>query len=183
MRRCKHLLALLMGLLLIIGGLSACSGTEGITGGEALGNFTTEDLEGNQVTQAIFSEKELTMVNIWGTFCSPCISEMPDLAALNQEYQEEGFQVVGIVIDIVDSSGQASAQGIATAQYIAEMTGAEYTHLIPSQDLINNKLKDVSAVPETIFVDENGVQVGETYQGARSKEAWQEIIQQLLNQQ
>ena len=44
------------------------------------------------------------------------------------------------------------------------------------------KLAEVSAVPETIFVDETGSVVGESYLGARSKAEWQKIIDQLLEQ-
>lgn len=142
--------------------------------------FTAEDLDGNEQTQEIFSGKKLTMVNIWGTFCGPCISEMPELAELNEAYDESEFQVVGMVIDILGRDGTVSPEGIETAKYIIEQTGADYLHLTPSQDLIEKKLQYVDAVPETIFVDENGVQVGESYKGARSKEKWQEIIDELL---
>lgn len=31
-------------------------------------SFTAKDLDGNTVTQDIFGEKDLTVVNIWGTF-------------------------------------------------------------------------------------------------------------------
>ena len=41
--------------------------------------FTTKDLDGNEVTEEIFAKKDLTVVNIWGTFCTPCIGEMPAL--------------------------------------------------------------------------------------------------------
>lgn len=43
--------------------------------------FTTTDLNGNAVTEEIFLGKALTVVNIWGTFCDPCVNEMPLLAA------------------------------------------------------------------------------------------------------
>ena len=40
--------------------------------------FETTDLDGNTVNSAdLFAASKLTMINIWGTFCGPCISEMP----------------------------------------------------------------------------------------------------------
>ena len=46
-------------------------------------SFETVDIDGNKVSSAdIFSKHKLTMVNIWGTFCGPCIREMPDLEEL-----------------------------------------------------------------------------------------------------
>ena len=46
----------------------------------AVNVFSTTDLEGNTVTNDIFSQADLTVVNFWGTFCNPCINEMPELA-------------------------------------------------------------------------------------------------------
>ena len=39
----------------------------------AVNVFSTTDLEGNTVTNDIFSQADLTVVNFWGTFCNPCI--------------------------------------------------------------------------------------------------------------
>lgn len=47
-----------------------------------LSAFTAQDLQGNGVNQEILKGKKLTMVNVWATFCDPCINEMPDLGVL-----------------------------------------------------------------------------------------------------
>ncbi|MBQ4235421.1 MAG: TlpA family protein disulfide reductase, partial [Treponema sp.] len=39
--------------------------------------FTATDLNGRIVTSEIFEKNKVTMLNIWGTFCGPCIREMP----------------------------------------------------------------------------------------------------------
>ena len=46
-----------------------------------LGSFTAQDLEGNTVDQSILADHKLTMVNVWATFCTPCLSEMPELGS------------------------------------------------------------------------------------------------------
>lgn len=145
-----------------------------------LSNFTSEDMEGNAVDRSIFDGKKLTMVNIWATFCSPCIREMPELAELNEEYAERGVQVVGIVVDLLDSKGEIDPELFADAEEIIDATGADYIHIVPSTSLIAAKLRYVYSVPETIFVDEHGNQVGGSYTGAKSKEQWAAIIDSLL---
>lgn len=142
--------------------------------------FTTLDIYKNEVNQDIFKDYDLTMINIWGTFCGPCLKEMPDLAEIHNEYKEKGFQVVGVVMDVYNSDGTLSVSQVDTAVEIAEKTGANYTHLLPSVELINGKLKDVTAIPETIFVDQEGNLVGKSYLGAKSKNDWIEIIDSLL---
>ena len=53
-----------------------------------LGEFTATGLDGEEVDQSIFTGYDVTMVNVWATFCGPCLSEMPDLGALHQEFSD-----------------------------------------------------------------------------------------------
>ncbi|EEG74693.1 TlpA family protein disulfide reductase [[Clostridium] hylemonae] len=138
------------------------------------GTFESETLEGEAVSDEIFSKADLTMVNIWGTFCGPCIREMPDLGELSREYADKGVQIVGLVSDV----GKAKDE---KAEEIVSTTKADYTHIIASQDLMTGILGSVNVVPTTIFVDKEGNQVGDVYSGARDKDEWAGIIDELLN--
>lgn len=79
--------------------LTACasSKTQDLTAGDVnngiLSDFTTTDLEGNSIDQTIFADYPLTMVNVWATFCTPCLNEMPDLGELAAEYESRGFNL------------------------------------------------------------------------------------------
>lgn len=143
-------------------------------------NFTAVTLDGDTVTEEIFQDYDLTMINIWGTFCGPCLSEMPDLGEISEEYQDKGVQVVGIVTDVLNRDGSLSQDQLDTAREIVEKTGADYIHLLPSGDLIEAKLSQVTAVPETVFVDSEGNLVGESHLGAKTKEDWKGIIDEYL---
>ena len=120
------------------------------------------------------------MVNIWGTFCPPCIKEMPDLAKLNEANKSKGVEVVGIPIDIVDRMGNILPKPKADGEEIIAKTGANYTHVVPSKDMMNGLLRNIQAVPATIFVDKDGKIIGQVYLGARSQKDWQKIIDDLL---
>ncbi len=135
------------------------------------GDFQTLTLTGEEASQEIFADADLTMVNIWGTFCGPCLREMPDLGDLSREYADSGFQIVGIITDVTETEDE-------TAMEILEETGADYTHLLISRELYDNYLWQVQVVPTTIFVDSQGKQVG-IYTGSRSKEDWTEIIEEM----
>jgi len=137
------------------------------------GVFNSQTLEGEEVTEEIFANADLTMVNIWGTFCGPCISEMPDLGEISREYADKGFQIVGMLCDVMEP-------GDETALEIVGETKADYTHIIASEDLTMNVLQYVSSVPTTVFVDKEGNLVGEVYAGARDKTTWELIINQNL---
>lgn len=156
---------------------------EEVEGQETVGilsQFTASDLDGNEVTQSLFEGHPVTMVNVWATFCGPCLGEMPELGELHNEYAETGFQIVGIVTDTLAQDGSVSQSQVELAKQIAGETGAGYTHLLPSEDLIASLLWQIDSVPTTIFVDETGALIGKGYLGARSKDAWKAIIEEKL---
>lgn len=78
--------------------------------------FSAKDINNKNITSEIFEDAELTMINIWGTFCGPCIKEMPDLAQLNKNNENKGFQIIGIVIDAVNRKGLPDSKQMDAAK-------------------------------------------------------------------
>jgi thiol-disulfide isomerase/thioredoxin len=50
---------------------------------------------------ALISENKgnVLVVNVWATWCVPCIEEMPDLIKLTDSYESENIKIIGISID------------------------------------------------------------------------------------
>lgn len=122
--------------------------------------FTTEDLDGNEVTESILKDKDVTMINIWGTFCPPCIEEMPELAKLSASLPENA-QIIGILCDV--SLNDTSA--LQDAKSIVSKAGTNYPCLLLN-DSLTDYLSQFMYVPTTIFVDSEGNQIGEPVVGA-----------------
>lgn len=144
-----------------------------------LSAFSATDLNGNAVDQSVLEEYDLTMVNVWATFCGSCIHEMPALGELAEEYAGQGVQIIGLLSDVMDSEGNIDDGQVKTAQDIVQETGANYLHLLPSSDLYGI-LSQIYAVPTTFFVDAQGNQVGDAIVQAQSKEQWAETIDRML---
>ncbi len=156
------------------------TGSEVSTADGILSDFESTDINGNVVDESIFKGKKITMINIWATFCGPCINEMPDLGEINREYADKGFQIIGIPVDVTDYHGNIDENQVSLAKEIINETGADYLHIMPSASLNSAKLSQVTSVPETIFVDENGCQIGGSFIGSRSEEQWLTIIDGLM---
>ncbi|MDD4320952.1 MAG: TlpA disulfide reductase family protein [Acidaminococcaceae bacterium] len=146
----------------------------------SFGNFNATDMKGEIVSQNIFSKADLTMINIWGTFCGPCIQEVPILAQISTEYKDKGVKIVGIVIDAVNGSGTPQPDQIAFAKKLLTNANADYLNIVPSNDMLNKQLQTIMAVPTTIFVNKQGEIVGTTVIGSKTKENWLKIIDSLL---
>lgn len=137
--------------------------------------FEGTDLEGNTVSADIFSQSRLTMVNVWATYCNPCLNEMPFLGELAVEFDAEEFQIIGIVSDVLEGEDQSVAEGLV------EQTGANYPHLLLNESIYYGLLMDVTAVPTTFFIDEDGI-VLDVVVGAMKKTAWEDKINGLLEE-
>lgn len=146
------------------------------------GTFNSVDINGGAVTGDVLAGHKLTMINIWGTTCPYCIDEMPDLAKLNGDYAEKGFQVVGIVSDVMTTDGTVAESDAKSVQSILDTTGADYVNMVVTENVYTLFLGDVSAIPTTMFLDENGNKVGKTYLGAKSYDDWAAIIDSLLGE-
>ena len=122
--------------------------------------FTTENLALESVDSSIFGEKDLTVLNVWGTFCGPCINEMPELQKIYESLPKNA-NLIGIVADVPEGM----KDGVDNANYIEKQTGVKYTNLTLS-DSLSSFAKRFYAVPSTIFVDKNGNIIGELVMGA-----------------
>ncbi len=140
----------------------------------SLGEFSMQDITGKTYTNEIFQDYELTMVNVFTTWCTPCINEIPDLEKLHQEVAGQGVQVIGIVLDTVtDANGTIDEE----AKVLAERTGASYPFLIPDADGLQGRLHSIQAFPTTFFVDKNGSVIGKTYTGSNSLDGWKQVVE------
>lgn len=164
----KLLLCLLAILALTLGGC----------GKDSAGSTTFEvtSMNWDTVVSEIIPQSKLTMVNVWATYCGPCLNEMPELGELAAEYDPKEFQIIGIVSDVMEGQDQEQVESLV------QQTGAGYTHLLLNESIYSALLTNVSAVPTTFFLDQDGM-VLDTVVGAREKQDWEELINGLLEKQ
>ena len=148
---------------------------------ESITAFDGVDLYGNALEADLLVPGGITMVNVWATFCNPCIEELPALKALSDAYAADGapFRIIGICSDVADSEGNVNADMQATAQMIVNMTGADYLHILPGPQLSQGLLTQVSAVPTTFFLNDQG-EVLETVIGSQTEATWKAFIDPML---
>ncbi len=145
-----------------------------------VGKFETKGIDGKDYTEKVFSDYDLTLVNIFTTWCSPCVNEIPELEKLYEEMKEKGVGVVGVVLDTVGDDGKQDDATVKKASVLQEKTKASYPFLIPDSTMMNGRLNGISAFPETFFVDKEGNIVGETYSGSHTLDEWKEIVEKEL---
>ncbi len=147
---------------------------------KSVGKFETTGIDGKTYTEKVFSDYDLTLVNVFTTWCSPCVKEIPELQELYKEMKDKGVGVAGVVLDTTDEKGNQDEEAVKKAGILQEKTKAEYPFLTPDATMMNGRLQGISAFPETFFVDKDGNIVGDTYTGSHTLDEWKEIVEKEL---
>ena len=102
-----------------------------IPGSDLIGQvvrFEATDLDGNPVrSEDIFRDHEITMVNLWATWCHNCIDEMTGLGEMARRLAGRNVAVVGICTDADDEP--------EACRRILKEHNADYLNLMPIENL------------------------------------------------
>lgn len=141
-----------------------------------ISGFSTVDLYGNEVNSSILGEYELTVFNLWATWCSPCLSEMPHLQKLYENYEPQGVNVVGLL-----SEGNGSTPSSAKA--LCESKGYTYPTLRYVTDNTLKALVNASGgyIPVTYAVNSKG-EVLEYYVGGMTYNQFVAFVERNLDE-
>ncbi len=116
--------------------------------GKPAPNLTFTDKAGKQLSLASFRGQTL-LVDIWGTWCAPCIAEMPYLAALQKEYAgRNDVRIMSIACD---------KKADRWKTYLAKHPTTWHQYLVTEQG--NKMLDDVyfcEGIPRFIIIDKQG---------------------------
>jgi cytochrome c biogenesis protein CcmG/thiol:disulfide interchange protein DsbE len=85
------------------------------------------------------------VINVWASWCAPCRKELPLLAKAHREY---GDRVRIIGVDVNDAAPEAALR-------LADRSGVTYPQLADRKLRLRASLR-ITAVPQTVFVDERG---------------------------
>lgn len=128
-------------------------------------DFNLADLDGNILNFSAY-EGQVVMLTFWGTWCGPCIQEIPDFIELYDEYNKEGLEIVGIAIQ----SGSPENIKLFSEHYkinypiLTDINGNESYKAFSDYGIISGV--GMRAVPTTFLIDRDGYIV-KTYRGAR----------------
>ncbi len=94
---------------------------------------------------------KVVLVNLWATWCAPCLKEMPTLDRLQAELGSKYFEVLAISVD---------KAGVETSRAFLERTGAQHLSLYVEPKFRINRELSVYGLPATILFDDRGKELG-----------------------
>lgn len=125
---------------------------------EILKDFEAETLEGGVFTQTDLAAKDVTLFNFWSLMCSPCIEEMPDIAAFEKSLPDN----IGLVTVCLDGSTD-----VETVKQILSEAGYEGVTLLSGSGDFERCSDAIQYTPTTIVVDKEGNMIGKAIIGGQ----------------
>lgn len=90
----------LLGAGLVYAASSGAGSVEAVRVGAKAPNFQAATLDGSARTKTLADYKgEVLLVNLWATWCGPCVIEMPSIQRLYDRYRDKGLKVVAVAVD------------------------------------------------------------------------------------
>lgn len=160
--RSVKVLAVVLGMFL----LGACSSSGAMEIGKKAVDFTLSDIDGNKVGLSEYSGK-VVILDFFADWCPPCRQEIPDFMALEREYGDEGFAMIGVAL--VDRNA---------AKSFSEKMGINYPILIDDGN-VSAAYGPIRSIPTTFVIDKEG-RIAKVYIGYRPKDVFEKDIKELL---
>ena len=122
------------------------SGKPRIGKGVPAPDFTLPDLGGQMVSLAEYKGK-VVFLNIWATWCPPCVEEMPSMEKLYQELNNDGLKILAVSVD------ESGARAVIP---FMKKNKLSFPALTDTKGAIRS-LYQTTGVPESIIIDKDGI--------------------------
>lgn len=157
MRDVLHKIALV---LTVVAGTVSASGCMRTTVRDDVLAFSLTDLDGRPVSLSDerFAGK-VVLVELWGTWCPPCIVQMPHLIGWQEAYRDRGFEIIAIEFASF-ISGPKEEYDAGLKGYI-EKKGVNYTVVQAGETTdvfdVLPTLENFRGFPTSIFIGRDGI--------------------------
>ncbi|MFD2116000.1 redoxin domain-containing protein [Paenibacillus yanchengensis] len=133
-------------------------------------DFNLSQLEGGSKQLADYKGKPL-IINFWGTFCEPCVTEMPEFERQYQKWKDQGLEIAAINL---------RGENTLTITKFVESLDLSY-NILRDVDSKTEKMYGVRQYPTTYFVKPDG-NVMEIVSGPMTEKDIEERVVRLLQQ-
>jgi peroxiredoxin len=113
--------------------------------GQPIADFSLPDLRGSTISLSSLKGK-VVFLNVWATWCQPCIDEMPTIQRLHDQLQPRGLEVLTVSLDPLGSQ---------IVEPFLKQYGLSFPVLLDVKSQLQ-KLYGTTGVPESFIIDKDG---------------------------
>ncbi len=91
---------------------------------------------------------KVVVLDLWATYCPPCLEEIPHLVNLQNKYRDQNFEVIGLHV--------GGEEDLPKVPAFTEKLKMNYILAFPEDKLTSVLFGGQTAIPQTFVVDRNG---------------------------
>lgn len=140
-------------ILLAAAMLAACSADEGGVGASADAPVMLVPVSHDQWTAMLPDYRpQVVVVDMWATWCAPCVERFPKMVALHDKYAGAGVTIVGMSLEDRDDAG-----AVAGAVEFLRRQAARFPNYLMNENIIDSFEKlDILGIPAVDIYDQHG---------------------------
>jgi thiol-disulfide isomerase/thioredoxin len=157
--------------------LTGCDSSEGgkPVGGGGSARAVGQPIAVDSIAQSLEQMKgKVVVLDLWATWCGPCRMEIPSFIKLQEKYQAQGLEIVGVSLDPITRGGNAEM----VSKFMQE-NNINYTIWVVNNPNAMFKFPTGQGIPTTYVIDRNGRTVKQ-YVGVQPEAVFESDIKSLL---
>lgn len=112
-----------------------------------------------KIAASFSPQARLRVINLWATWCGPCVAEMPELKAVDQAFKPAEVELIGVSFDDVLPGDRIETK--MKVQKFLTRRSIDYKNLyyVGKMKWMNDYFKFGGELPLTIVLDSKGKEI------------------------
>src|SRR4051794_30947188 len=111
---------------------------------------------GDEVLRVFRADARIRVVNVWATWCVPCVAEMPQLEAISASMRGKGVEFVGVSLDDAIPGDRAERKQVVTRFLSRKRIRFRNLYYVGRTNELADRFRFDGSLPITIVFDANG---------------------------
>lgn len=113
-------------------------------------DIEVKDIDQNRISFIDLKGEKFTVIDFWATWCKPCVTAIPKINSIHDEFSSKGIGFIGVNVD--------GPRNLSKVKPFTNSMNIRYSVVLdPDQDLVNRF--NVNAFPTLIVLNEKGKEV------------------------
>ncbi|NLL91949.1 MAG: TlpA family protein disulfide reductase [Ruminococcaceae bacterium] len=137
--------------------------------GDTAPDFSAKTLKGEEFTLSDLRGR-VVLINFWASWCFPCVSEMPEIQKLYDEYSRDELEIIAVNVGEKENKVEDFAKNNPDYSF----------NIVVDEEYLISEKYPTAGIPYTVIVSPDGVVV-EIFLGSRTYEAFSSAVDKNLD--